>query len=205
FGVAGWTKNDAAVILYDKFDLWRVAPDGSRAVRLTDGGAEQVRHRYEKLDPEEEWIDTDKPIYVTLFGIWTKKSGFARLRPGANGSVTEEHLLWFNKNLDHLAKAKDADVFEFVPQTFVESPNAFIAGPDLREAKPVTKTNLFQSNYAWGRAELVDYQNIHKERLQGALFYPADYDPAKKYPMIVLVYEKFSDNLNRYSPPSERS
>src|SRR5215472_12839575 len=205
FGVAGWTKNDAAVILYDKFDLWQVAPDGSRAIRLTDGAADQIRHRYEKLDPEEEWIDTEKPVYLSLFGIWSKKSGFARLRPGASGALPEEHLLWLDKSLDHLAKAKDADVFEFVQQTFVESPNAFIAGPDLKDAKPVTKTNPFQSNYSWSRAELIDYQNIHKEHLQGALFYPAGYDPAKKYPMIVLIYEKLSDNLHRYSPPSERS
>lgn len=205
FGVAGWTKDDAAVMLYDKFDLWQVAADGSRAVRLTDGAAEQVRHRYEKLDPEEEWIDTRKPVYLSLFGIWTKKSGFARLKPGSSGGLTEEHLLWLDKSIDHLAKAKDADVFEYVQQTFVESPNAFIIGPDLKDAKAVTKTNPFQTNYAWGREELIEYKNSHNERLQGALFYPAGYDPAKKYPMIVYMYEKLSDNLHRYSPPSDRN
>src|SRR5690349_5057501 len=205
FGLAGWTKDDAAVILYDKFDLWQVAPDGSKAVRLTDGAANQVRHRYEKLDPEEEWIDTSKPIYLSLFGIWTKKSGFARLKPGASGAFTEEHLLWFDKSLDHLAKAKNADVFEYVQQTFVDSPNAFIAGADLKDAKAVTKTNPFQNNHAWGREELIEYKNSHNERLQGALFYPAGYDAAKKYPMIVYMYEKLSDNLHRYSPPSERN
>src|SRR5215467_8637777 len=205
FGFAGWTKDDAAVILYDKFDLWQVAPDGSKAVRLTDGAAEQVRHRYEKLDPEEEWIDTGKQIYLSLFGIWSKKSGFARLKPGASGALTEEHLVLLDKSLDRLSKAKDADVFAFVQQTFVESPNAFIAGPDLKAAKAVTKTNPFQSNYAWGREELIEYKNSHNERLQGALFYPAGYDSSKKYPMIVYMYEKLSDNLHRYSPPSERN
>ena len=205
FGVAGWTKDDAAVILYDKFDLWQVASDGSHAVRLTDGASDQVRHRYEKLDPEEEWIDISKPIYLSLFGIWTKKSGFARLKPGPSGALTEEHLPWFDKSLDHLAKAKDADVFEYVAQTFMESPNALIAGPDLKDAKAATKTNPFQSNYAWGREDLIEYKNSRGERLQGALFFPAGYDPAKKYPMIVYMYEKLSDNLHRYSPPSERN
>jgi dienelactone hydrolase len=205
FGVAGWTKDDATVIVYDKFDLWQVAPDGSRAVRLTDGLADQVRHRYEKLDPEEEWIDTSKPIYVSLFGIWSKQSGFARLRPGVSGALTEEHLVLLDKSLDHLAKAKDADVFEYVQQTFVESPNAFIASPNLKDAKAVTKTNPFQSNYAWGREELIEYKNSRGERLQGALFYPAGYDPARKYPMVVYMYEKLSDSLHRYSPPSERN
>jgi dienelactone hydrolase len=205
FGYAGWTKNDAAVILYDKFDLWQVAPDGSRAVKLTDGAAEQVRHRYEKLDPEEEWIDTEKPVYLSLFGIWSKKSGFARLKPGTSGAMTEEHLVWLDKSVDRLAKAKDADAFEYVSQTFVESPNAFVAGPDLKDSKQVTKTNPFQSNYAWGREELIEYKNSRGERLQGALYYPAGYDSSKKYPMIVYMYEKLSDGLHRYSAPAERN
>ena len=84
FGVAGWTKNDAEVILYDKYDLWKVSPDGSKAVRLTNGASEEVRHRYVRLDPEEESIDLSKPVYLSLFGVWSKKSGYAVLRPGAS-------------------------------------------------------------------------------------------------------------------------
>ena len=33
FGVAGWTKDDEDVILYDKFDLWRISPDGAQPVQ----------------------------------------------------------------------------------------------------------------------------------------------------------------------------
>jgi len=40
--------------------------------------------------------------------------------------------------------------------------------------------------------------------LQGALYYPAGYEPGKKYPMVVYMYEKLSDGLHRYSTPSER-
>ena len=205
FGYAGWTKDDGSVILYDKFDLWQVAPDGSHATKLTDGAADQVRHRYVKLNPRDEFIDTDKPVYLSLFGIWTKKSGFARLKPGGSGSLTEEHLVWQDKSVNQLAKAKDADVFEYVQQTFTESPNAFVSSPDLKDAKRVTNTNPFQSNYAWGHEELIEYKNSHGERLQGALYYPAGYDPAKKYPMVVYMYEKLSDGLHQYSAPSERN
>lgn len=201
FGVAGWTKNDEAVILYDKFDLWQVAPDGSRAKRLTDGAAEQVRHRYVRLNPDEEWIEADKPAYVSLFGIWNKKSGYGRLNLSA---ARDEHLVWLDKSVQRLAKAKDADVYSYVVEAFDDSPDAFVGGSDLKEAKQVTKTNPFQSNYAWGRAELVEYKNDRGERLQGALYYPAGYEAGKKYPMIVYLYERLSDGLHRYSAPSER-
>jgi dipeptidyl aminopeptidase/acylaminoacyl peptidase len=205
FGFAGWTKDDASIILYDKFDLWQVSPDGSHATKLTDGAADQVRHRYVKLNPRDEFIDTDKPMYLSMFGIWTKKSGYARLNPDASGKFTEEHLIWQDKSVNQLGKAKDAEVFEYVVQTFTESPNAFVGGPNLKDPKQVTKTNPFQSNYAWGKAELIDYKNSHGEHLQGALYYPAGYDPSKKYPMVVYMYEKLSDGLHQYSPPSERN
>jgi fermentation-respiration switch protein FrsA (DUF1100 family) len=205
FGFAGWTKDDASIILYDKFDLWQVSPDGSQSTKLTDGAKDQVRHRYVKLNPRDEFIDTDKPLYLSMFGIWTKKSGYARLHPAASGKFTEEHLVWQDKSVDRLGKAKDADVFEYVWQTFTESPNAFVGGADLKDPKQITKTNPFQSNYAWGKEELIDYKNSHGERLQGALYYPAGYDPAKKYPMVVYMYEKLSDGLHQYSAPSERN
>lgn len=205
FGLAGWTKGDASIILYDKFDLWQVTPDGAHFTKLTDGAAEQIRHRYIKLNPRDEFIDPDKPLYLSLFGIWTKKSGYARLTPDSGGSFKEEHLVLLDKNVNQLAKAKDADVFEYVQQTFTESPNVFVGGTDLKSPKRVTDTNPFQGNYAWGHEELIEYKNSRGERLQGALYYPAGYDPAKKYPMVVYMYEKLSDGLHQYSAPSERN
>ena len=201
FGVAGWTKDDAAVILYDKFDLWKVASNGSQATRLTDGVAGQVRHRYARLDPEEEFIDLDKPVYLSVFGIWTKKSGYAVLRPG---SAESERLLWTDKSIGRLSKAADAPVYSYVSETAEESPNIFV-GADLKTAKPVTGTNPFQSKYAWTRSELIEYKSSTGQRLQGALFYPAGYEAGKKYPMIVFMYEKLSDGVHRYNAPSETS
>lgn len=202
FGVAGWTKNDAEVILYDKFDLWKVSPDGAHAARLTSGAADQIRHRYVRLDADSEFIDLDRPVYLSLFGIWSKQSGYAVLKPGA---AAPEQLVLADRSIERLAKAADAPVFEYVSESFEESPNVFIAGPDLKDARRVTDTNPFQSKYAWGRSELIDYKSSNGTRLQGILDYPAGYEPGKKYPMIVYMYEKLSDGLHRYNAPSERS
>ncbi|HEY7183591.1 MAG TPA: prolyl oligopeptidase family serine peptidase [Blastocatellia bacterium] len=200
FGVAGWTKNDESVILYDNFDLWQVAPDGSRARRLTDGAAEQTRYRYLRLDPDEEWIDTGKPAYLSMFGRWSKKSGFARLRFGAG----VESLVWLDKSVQRLAKAKDAETYSYSVEDFDDSPDVFVGDAALKEAKQVTKTNPFQGDYVWGRSQLLEYKTERDGRLQGALLYPAGYEAGKKYPMVVYLYERLSDGLHQYSAPSER-
>jgi dipeptidyl aminopeptidase/acylaminoacyl peptidase len=201
FGVAGWTKNDESVLLYDKLDIWQVAADGSKATKLTDGAADQVRHRYVRLSPDDEWIDVEKPVTVSLFGIWSKKSGYGRIVPGAKGV---ERLVWLDKGVSGLGKAKDADVYAYVAQDFDDSPDIFVGGGDLKSAKQVTATNPFIDKYAWGRAELVEYKSDKGERLQASLYYPAGYEPGKKYPMVVYVYERLSDGIHRFVAPSER-
>jgi dipeptidyl aminopeptidase/acylaminoacyl peptidase len=200
FGVAGWTRDDGAVLLNDKYDVWAVASDGSRAERLTSGAAEQVRHRLVRLDPDEEWIDLAKPIYVSVFGEWTKKSGYARRDPA--GAVIR--LVWLDRSVGSLAKAKRADVFGYIAQDYDDSPDMFLAGAELKDARQVTKTNAFQADYAWGRSELLDYKTPTGRRLQASLHYPAGYEPGRKYPMIVYNYELLSQNVHRYVAPSDR-
>jgi dipeptidyl aminopeptidase/acylaminoacyl peptidase len=49
---------------------------------------------------------------------------------------------------------------------------------------------------------LIEYKGVGGKRLQGALFLPANYEPGKKYPTVVYIYEKLSQGLHRYTPPS---
>ncbi len=205
FGVAGWTKDDASVVLNDRFDLWEIAADGSRATRLTDGAAEQVRHRVLRLDPEAEHIDWQKPQYVSLFGLWSKKAGYGRIAAAADGAKrTVERLIWLDKTVSGLARAKDADVFDYSIQGHDDSPDLFVGGPDLSGARQVTSTNLFQDKFAWSRSEVIEYKTDKGLRLQGALYYPAGYEAGRRYPMVVYLYERLSDGVHRYVPPSDR-
>ena len=201
FGVAGWTANDDAVLLYDKFDVWRVAANGSGASKVTNGAADQMRYRYVRLDPDEEFIDTGKPVTLSVFGIWSKRSGYARLAPNAPVAAP---MVVLDKSVGSLGKAEKADVYAYVVQRFDEPPSAMVGGPDLAAAKRIVETNPFARDYAWGRSELVEYKNERGERLQGILSYPSDYQAGRRYPMIVYMYERLSDGLHRWVSPSDR-
>jgi dienelactone hydrolase len=208
YGVAGWTNDDSAVLLYDKFDVWKVPSDGSKAQRLTAGAAEQVRHRLVRVGQDEEWFNLDKPYYVTLFGVLSKKSGYGLVKPlpleAVNWAGGAERLLWADQSIGGLAKAKDADVYDYTAQDYNDSPDLFISGPDLKNAKQITTTNAFLANYAWGKSETVDFVTDKGMKLQGSLYYPAGYQAGQKYPMIVYLYEKLSDNVHRFVVPTDR-
>lgn len=201
FRYAGWTENDRAVLLYDKYDIWEVRPDGSRFQNLTNGADDKIRYRYLRLDREEEFIDLTKPVYLSIWGEWTKQFGFALRRR----SREPEELIFLDRNVGRLVKAKEADSYAYIIQDFDDSPDLFVGGPDLKDADQITETNAFQNDYAWGHSELINYENVHGRPLQGALLYPANYIPGRKYPMIVYIYEIVSNSVHRYTTPSERS
>jgi dipeptidyl aminopeptidase/acylaminoacyl peptidase len=183
---------------------------------LTDGSGEEIRHRYVRTTPQPgggrggrggrgggedaEWIDLDKPVYLSLEGRWTKRTGYARLESGKT-----ERLVFGDQAVRGLEKAKNADTFLYQAGAWNQSPNVFTAGADLKSAQKASDTNPFAGEYPWGRAELVDYRNSHGERLQGALYYPANYERGKQYPMIVQIYEIMSTQLHSWTAPSERT
>ena len=201
FGLAGWTEGDESVLINDRWDVWEVQADGSGGRRLTEGAENEVRHRALRPDAEAEAFDAGEPIYYSTYGQWTKEAGFSRARPGQD----PESLIWDDASYGSfggaLRKARDADVFVFRRERFDDSPDYFATGPDLDDAGQVTRTNPFQDDYAWGRTELVEYENEWGRRLQGALTYPADYEPGRQYPMIVYHYELLSQGLHQYQVP----
>lgn len=201
FRYAGWTEDDRSILLYDKFDIWEVRTDGTRYLQLTTGADRELRHRYLRLDYEQDHIDLSQPMYLALFGERTKQFGFGL----KNRQREVEELILLDKNVQRLVKAEESDVFSWVVQDFDDSPDLFVGGPGLAEGRQITGTNPFQSEYAWGRSELIDFQNTHGQDLQGALFYPADYEPGRQYPMIVYIYEIRSTVVHGYTNPSERS
>ena len=112
--------------------------------------------------------------------------------------------MWEDERIDGLIKAEDSETFAYLRQDFDDAPDYFVGPAALEDAKGITTTNAFENDYAWGHSELVDFDNERGERLQGALFYPADYQPSESYPMIVYIYEKRSQLVHNYVVPTER-
>jgi dipeptidyl aminopeptidase/acylaminoacyl peptidase len=209
FRPAGWIDGDRAVLLRDVSDVWAVSPTGAGGHRLTDGSGEGIEYEVRVLDSEQDYFDSDQPLYLTLFGDRTKQSGFGRVRldwqDGLARGGTVERLVLESASLAGLTKASEAEVYAFGKQRFDDAPDVFVAGPGLEDARQVTHTNPFQEDYAWGRSEVVDFVSDGGLDLQATLLYPAGYEAGQRYPMIVYTYERLSDGLHRYIVPSERS
>ncbi|MGZ5454604.1 MAG: hypothetical protein ACXWHJ_10290, partial [Candidatus Aminicenantales bacterium] len=58
YGTGGWTDGDASVLIYDRFDIWEIVPDGSKARMITNGAGRRDRivFRYVALDPDRKTV-----------------------------------------------------------------------------------------------------------------------------------------------------
>ena len=202
YGVAGWLEGDRAVLLNDRFDIWQLDPAGVEPpICLTGGQGREARvqHRYERLDPEQRAIPSDQPMLLSSFSEDTKAFGYSRLDP-ATGEVTA--IVMLDERLGDLQKAKDSDTVVLTRQTFRRFPDLWASTTAFQEMSRMSDVNPQQRDYLWGTAELVHYESTDGQALDGLLYKPDNFDPNKKYPMMVYFYERNSNTLHRYVAPA---
>ncbi len=203
WGMVNWTKDDKYLLINDEYDVWSFKPDGSESKVITEGRDNEIIFRVRRLDYEKDYIDTKETIFLTAFGDKTKNSGYYTMKWGKK----PVELIYKAKSISAYGfrKAKKADRFMWTENTYVDPPSLMVADGDMSNMKEVVQVNPQQKDYAWGKAELVNFKNVHGKDLQGVLHYPAGYEEGKEYPMLVYIYEIRSNSLHSYINPSEKS
>jgi len=205
YGVAGWTKDDARVLIYDRYDIWEIDPLGTApAKNLTDGVGrkENLTFRIVDLDAEERFIDPAEPLLLRTFDNATKYAGLYRDRVGAAGNP--EKVIMAPKSWPVLQKARKAEQYLVARADHREYPDLW-TGSSFDRLEKITDAMPEQSQYSWGDVELVKWLNSDGVPMEGLLYKPEGFDPNKKYPMLVYFYEQLSDGLYNYTRPAGRN
>ena len=208
YGTAGWLKNDEALLVYDRFDVWKVDPENKAApVRVTQNGREQntvyriidfEKQQRSRWSGEEEGMNHEKPIYLKAHNEVTREDGYyvLNLKKGA-----PKELLSGKLSLNTPEKAKDADVVIFTREDFQTYPNLIATDLNFKKQTQISDAAPQQKDFLWGTAELVTWTSLDGRKLEGTLHKPENFDPSQKYPLIVNFYEKSSQELYSYRMP----
>jgi len=201
YSIAGWTNNDQYLLVYDRYDIWKMDPKGiEKAVNLTNGRSEKLRHRYLRLDRKERFIDEDEKLLLHVFDETTKESGYSYLdlKTGALRNLMIGNYSYSRRPI----KAKKADKLVFSKGNFETFPDLYYTDASFQNARQISIANPQQKEYSWGTMELFEWTSLDGQKLQGLLAKPENFDPNKKYPMIVNFYERNSDRLYQHKAPS---
>ncbi|MDR1865297.1 MAG: prolyl oligopeptidase family serine peptidase [Bacteroidales bacterium] len=198
YGTAVWTE-DEKLMVYDAFDLWKLDTSGDKPPENVTGGTGRklkTRLRYFRTDPESRFVTAKEKMMFTAFDETSKEKGFYEW------NKSNLKLLVMDKFTYSIpVKAKNKEVYLYVKSNFNTSPDLYVTSDGWKSERRLSDINPQMKDYNWGTAELVSWVAFDGKPTEGIVYKPEDFDPGKKYPMIVYFYEKLSDNLYTYIPP----
>ena len=210
YGIAGWTEDDAAVFINDKYDIWAFALDGTERRILTNGAgrSNQVTFRYIHFANDRNLpgrprkptiIDKKEPLILSAFNHINKENGWYVSNGRNNRDPKEISMGPFR--LGAVQRATETKHYLYTKESYVSSPDLYTS-PDFTSETKLSSINPQQTNYNWGTAELMQWTTPKGHAAEGILYKPEDFDPNKKYPVIAYFYERLSDGLHTYIPPT---
>jgi dipeptidyl aminopeptidase/acylaminoacyl peptidase len=210
-GVMGWHENDAALYVYDKFDIWKIDPTGKeKPVSITNGigRKKQLTFRYTTLDREERFVKDGQTLLLSVFDNKEKGNGWVTHKLGNSFSLNESIAVTnpIAVNAFSTLKGKNSDVLVYTAMTPQMSPSLFSttlsAAQDHKASKQLSWVNEQQKDYNWYTVELHKWKMFDGKESEGLLFKPENFDPNKKYPVIFYFYERNSDTRYSYRTPA---
>ncbi len=201
YPAAGWLQDDKALLVSDGYDIWSLDPAGSRPPQniTFNGRTEGIRYRLLDFDPDNDYIDPSEKQFLIGVIKATRAEGFYSLdmrRKQAPVRLTGGDFVYGTP-----LKARKDDRLIYTKENFGLFPDYLLSDLSFRAEKRLTDANPQQKEYLWGTAEVVRWTSLDGQPLEGLLYKPENFDPAKKYPMIVNFYEKSSTELNRHRIP----
>jgi dipeptidyl aminopeptidase/acylaminoacyl peptidase len=174
------------------------ATGGDIYLLKADGG--EPRKLDKDLQPKGSvaWIDWDAKNLLTVAFIQSGKAGLTQVDMSSHessASISKRTVLFpgtFGDGRLELSVSEAATGhFAFVLSTLARAPEVWEgalgdSGESSTDFHAITNLNA-SLKPAWGKAESVEWTNDNFH-VQGWLLYPADYDPTKKYPLIVMVH-----------------
>jgi dipeptidyl aminopeptidase/acylaminoacyl peptidase len=203
YGIAAWGENDEYILVNDMFDIWKIDPDGvKKAVNITQnsGRNDSITFRYINTDPDKRFIEADDILLLSAFNNVSKESGYYTLKQKGRNPLQKRVMDGYT--FSGQMKAKNADIFVYQKSNFNTSPDLYLTSDYWKKSEKLTDINPQMKDYNWGTAEMFSWTSYTGIPLQGIVYKPEDFDPEKKYPVIIYFYEKHSDDLYSYFPPA---
>ena len=203
YGVAYFTDNDETVLIKDRYDIWEFDLVGNRRPENVTNGfgrKHNITFDINQLNEELKTINRDTQLYLGAFNNQNKQSGVYQtiISKAKNPEKVVMSNTW---GVQKMTKALNANQYIYTKETFRNSPDVYVS-TNFKDEKKVSAINPQQKDYYWGNGELVTWKTYSGKNATGVVYKPENFDPNKKYPMIVYFYEKLSDNLNRYQAPA---
>ena len=215
-----WFENSSEFLIRDKYDYWCFDVKGDKAPHLLTNGFGRknntvLKVEYPILNKEvftnpyarSKELSSDGLIYFSSLNKKTKENGYYMMDLSKRKPVMTKifqgpySLKSMLISLSDGHKKLRKPTYAYIKSNFETSPDVYITKNAFKDEKKITDINPQQKDYSWGTAELINYKVQGGKDAQGMIFKPENFDPNKKYPMLIYFYEKNSDTFYNYRIP----
>ncbi|HEX3468796.1 MAG TPA: hypothetical protein VHT05_12030, partial [Candidatus Elarobacter sp.] len=155
YGFGGWLPGDRGALVYDRYDVWLVSPDGGTPVDLTAGVGRTTKHIYRVVRPRTDEAPSafvpDRasfahgPYVLSVVDDRTKASGFATV--AALTAQRPRITMTADKAIGVPWRGRDGGPLVFAESRFDEFPDLWTGDMPPVSPRRVTDANPQQSQY----------------------------------------------------------
>jgi len=206
YDLVGWTDNDSSLLVNDRFDIWEFKTNGTGSRMVTEGlGREKgISFRYIKLDKDKTSVDPHRAILLKAVDSKSLASGY--YADSMKGDAPPKPLIFSDRRYEFKGKARYADRVVFTRQTFDEFPDLWTSELEFKSPRKISDLGKQMTPFIWGKQQIVDFASSDGKPLKGILIKPGNFDPKKKYPLMVYIYETLHTYMShRFRHPAPGS
>ena len=207
-----WLENDSAVLIADRYDIWKLYPDGTRAENLTKGVGRSEHLHFRTIMPVLERFSINEKksgirssikgkdrLYLSVFNEDDMRNGIGYVNVSNPKSLK---YIIDTVSFRNVIKAPDSDRIAFLKGNFRNPYDLYVTKDNFKSYEKLSGINPQIKDYRWGRAELFHWKAYDGTPLKGLVFVPDGVKPGDKLPVMVYFYEKYSETLYDFRTPA---
>ncbi len=165
--------NDSISNYYANGKLFRINTDGSQNKQLAADFDEEISRL--------KWTKNG------IFGIaWQKtKRPILRINP-ENGKT--KSLAVNSERIWNYSFSKDGEKIAYTASNDNDLREIYHGDYPLKDSRKITESTMQLNNWLVAKSEVISWKSQDGAVIEGVLHKPQDYDPAKKYPLLVIIH-----------------
>jgi dipeptidyl aminopeptidase/acylaminoacyl peptidase len=190
----------------ERFSAVRLSPAGDRLVASNKEGlwlidtTSGAREIFLKIDEEDkqapryqvvEWDRDGKNIYLSYASRAKWERGMTRYNVE---SKQMQDLIKDSRLYSGVRLSRDGSTFIYSSAEGNRPADIYAADAEFKSVRRITDANPNLNSRRLAKTELIPYLDADGNKTFGVLYYPADYEPGKKYPTVFIIYEQFFDD-----------
>ena len=198
-----WDTSGQNLYLLASDTLWRISIADSSVNAVTQIPDRRLIEVFSPASGGRFWSpDGGKSLYLIARDDKTKKIGFYKvnLSTGEFNQLMEADANCGSPAILTIDVSDDNQRVIYTRQDAQRCEDIWIADVDFQNPRQLTHVNSVDDTVVMGTGRLINWRSLDGEELNGALLLPANYEPGKRYPLVVWVYggDRGGDRVNRF-------